>query len=276
MELSILRFIQSGANGFWDVLFQAVTILGESAAALAVITWVYWCHDKRLGKQVCFALLFSLACNGVVKDLFRMPRPIGQPGIRTLRAHTATGYSFPSGHTQTLSTLWAALAFRLRRPWLWAVAVIGSLLVAYSRLYLGVHYPKDVAAGLALGFLIAWGVSFLWDRVSRPGTLCGAAAFLCLPGLLAAPSRDYLLTCALLWGFFLGSLLEERFVRFTAPLSPRGKFFRWTAGLVLVGALAAGLKALLPESGLFTFLRYFLLSFAGIGLYPLLFQKLGF
>ena len=143
MELSILRGIQAVANPLLDYLFIGLTIFGEPLAAVALLTVVYWLWDKETGEYMTFALLLSLNVNGLIKNICRFPRPIGQEGIRSLRVQTATGYSFPSGHTQTAAALYGSLALRVRRSGVTKFAVAVTLLVGLSRLYLGVHWPKD-------------------------------------------------------------------------------------------------------------------------------------
>ena len=140
-------------------MFQLITMLGEQWAVILVLAVSYWAFDKKTGEELAFTLLVSGLSNNILKGFFRFERPIGIDGIRTLRAHTATGYSFPSGHSQNAATLYF---FPARRGggWRWAAAAVVSLLVGLSRLYLGVHYPKDVAAGLALGIAAVLFVPF--------------------------------------------------------------------------------------------------------------------
>ena len=92
-ELSILRWIQSFSNPFLDEFFQVVTMLGEQIAVIGILAVVYWLWDKKKGQQLAFTLLVSGLLNNVLKGIFRLERPVGQEGIRTLRHHTATGYS---------------------------------------------------------------------------------------------------------------------------------------------------------------------------------------
>ena len=99
-ELNIIRAIQSIANPFLDGLFQFITMFGEEAILIPLIAVIYWAFNKRMGEFIAYASLTSVLVNGAIKDIFKAKRPIGEPGIRSLRVETATGYSFPSGHTQ--------------------------------------------------------------------------------------------------------------------------------------------------------------------------------
>ena len=94
MELDILRFIQSFHTPFLDQLFEMITILGESSLIISIILGIYWCIDKTSGEYVAYSLFSSLMLNNTVKNIVKAKRPIGEEGIRSLRVHTATGYSF--------------------------------------------------------------------------------------------------------------------------------------------------------------------------------------
>lgn len=271
MELEILRAIQSAANPALDVFFQAITMLGEPAALLLIFTILYWTADRERGERLAYALAVSLPVCNILKELVKAPRPIGEMGVRSLRIHTATGHSFPSGHSQNAATAYGLFALTARRPaWRWACGAL-MVLVGFSRLYLGVHYPKDVLAGLALGLLCAWGTEALWRRVKSRETLCLLSAALLLPFLFFFGGHDLYAAEGCLAGFALAVPFERRFVRFTTEVSLRVKIGRWLGGALLLGGMAWLLKRLLPGEGLFILLRYALLVFAGMGLYPWLF-----
>ena len=156
MELEILRNIQSIANPFLDILFQLITICGEQMVLVLIISIIYWVKDKKFGEYIAYAVLTSVLVNCVVKDIFKFKRPIGEEGIRTLREKTATGYSFPSGHTQGAGSFYGAMVIYIKKKVMCIIAIIMIILIGFSRLYLGVHYPKDVIVGGILGVLISY------------------------------------------------------------------------------------------------------------------------
>ena len=88
MELEILRHIQSISNPFFDFLFQLITICGEQIVLIFIISIIYWTLDKKFGEYIAYSILTSLLLNSVIKDIFKMKRPIGEEGIRTLREKT--------------------------------------------------------------------------------------------------------------------------------------------------------------------------------------------
>ena len=164
MELEILRHIQSIANPFFDFIFQIITICGEQVVLISIISIIYWTLDKKFGEYIAYAVLTSVLLNNTIKDIFKMKRPIGEEGIRTLREQTATGYSFPSGHTQSASSFYGAMAIYLKKRVMYIIATVMIILVGFSRLYLGVHYPKDVIVGGILGVLTSLVCYKLYNR----------------------------------------------------------------------------------------------------------------
>ena len=92
MELEILRHIQSSSNPFFDFLFQLITICGEQIVLIVIISIIYWALDKKFGEYIEYSVLTSVLVNNAIKDIFKLKRPIGEEGIRTLREETATVY----------------------------------------------------------------------------------------------------------------------------------------------------------------------------------------
>ncbi len=274
MELAFLRWIQSFSSPFLDGLFQLITMLGEQWAVVLVLGFAYWIYDKEIGKELAFTLLVSGLCNNVLKGIFRFERPIGQEGIRTLRQHTATGYSFPSGHSQNAASLYLFPA-RRKGGWLYPAAIAVSLLVGLSRLYLGVHYPKDVAAGLVLGAAAVFICPVLWRRSPHEKMLALLAGACLLPALLLG-QRDLYKAFGLLLGFWGGTVFEQKFVGFSIPVGAGKKAVRLLGGLALCGAVSLLLKLTLPDAVLWDTVRYAVLAFCAIGFYPFLFSWAGF
>ena len=169
MDLLILEQIQEHlANPFLDAVMPYFTLLG-SAGAL----WIAIGVALLFSKQYRFwgiCLLVSLACVGLfnelgIKNLVERVRPYIAHEMETLHLMPPTSYSFPSGHTGTSFAAATVIALMpIRRRWkalAWATAV----LMAFSRLYLNVHYPTDVLAGAVLGVLYALAVVAVGKRV---------------------------------------------------------------------------------------------------------------
>lgn len=273
METSIIQWIQSFSNPFLDGLFQLITMLGEELIIVAVVALLYWGVNKDLGKYLCYSLCVSLCVNDVIKSAVRSPRPIGEEGIRSLRTETAGGYSFPSGHTQSAATFWFSLASWCKKRWLFLSAVLVSLLVALSRLYLGVHWPRDVAAGLVLGILLPLLTLFFYRKIKNRLLLYGFTLLPLLAGLFFTSPSHYCKVLGLYLGFMLGVLFEERFVHFSVEGPLLRRAVRFLAGLALLGAIKLTL-GLLGDGAPAHLIEYGCVSFFALGLWPLIFTKL--
>ena len=276
MELEILRHIQSIANPFFDFIFQLITMCGEQIVLISIISIIYWALDKKFGEYIAYSVLTSVLLNNAVKDIFKMKRPIGEEGIRTLREKTATGYSFPSGHTQSSASFYGAMAIYLKKKAMYIIATIMIILIGFSRLYLGVHYPKDVIVGGILGVLTSLICYKLYNKFENKMLLYVITFIVFIPALTFAHSADFIKGMGTYLGFVIGIYIEKKYVNFSNQGSTRSKVIRVLLGVLILLVLQVGLKALLPSQIIFSFIRYTLISFVGIGIYPMIFKKFKF
>lgn len=276
MELEILRHIQSIANPFFDFLFQLITMCGEQIVLISIISIIYWALDKKFGEYIAYSVLTSVLLNNAVKDIFKMKRPIGEDGIRTLREKTATGYSFPSGHTQSSASFYGAMAIYLKKKAMYIIATIMIILIGFSRLYLGVHYPKDVIVGGILGVLTSLICYKLYNRFENKMLLYVITFIVFIPALTFAHSADFIKGMGTYLGFVIGMYIEKKYVNFSIEGSTTVKVIRVLLGILILLVLQVGLKAIFPSETIFSFIRYALISFVGIGIYPMIFKKFKF
>ena len=273
MELEILRSIQSIANPFLDILFQLITMCGEQIVLISIIAVIYCTLDKKFGEYIAYSVLTSVLLNNTIKDIFKMKRPIGEKGIRTLREQTATGYSFPSGHTQNASSFYGAMAIYLKKRVMHIIATIMIILVGFSRLYLGVHYPKDVIVGGILGVLTSLICYKLYNKFENKMLLYVITFVIFIPALTFAHSADFIKGMGTYLGFIIGIYIEKKYVNFSVEGSTGNKIIRVLLGILILLTLQVGLKVLLPSATIFSFIRYLLISLTGIGIYPMVFKK---
>ena len=186
--MEFLRLLVNLRTPFLDALFGAITYLGDETLFMIVAMVFFWCVEKRKGYFLLFTGFCGTLINQFLKMLFCVPRPWlidpSFPIVENARA-AATGYSFPSGHTQNITGTFGGIARFTGRRWLRACAIAVVLLVAFSRMYLGVHTPLDVGVSLVIGTAL---VLLLWPLFrradERPGILTGLFAALLL-GTLA-------------------------------------------------------------------------------------------
>ena len=275
MELEILRAIQSVSTPVLDMLAQAVTMLGESFLLMVPLCLVYWTVSKAHGETMALCMITSLFFNNALKAVFMRPRPIGLEGVRSLRVGTATGSSFPSGHTQNTAAVYAALARMVRRRWFYALAAGILVLVGVSRLYLGVHWPSDVLAGAILGSVISFVLSRFSDyRIARKYAAFAIVALASLIGALLCGQPDMIKSAGLACGAAVAVPIEHRFIGFTTNQSRVRLTVRFFLGLAVVATVYVLGKLALPANAVFEFVRYFTVAVAAMLGCPWIFVKL--
>ncbi len=141
-------------------IMLAVTTLGEETAFLVIGLILFWCVDKKKGYFVMTVGFMGTIISQIMKLSFRVPRPwVLDPDFSILEQarEAAAGYSFPSGHTQTAVGTFGAITVSTRKKWVQITCVVLALMVAFSRMYIGVHTPADVLVGAlcALVFVFA-------------------------------------------------------------------------------------------------------------------------
>ena len=286
-----MEWLQANLSPTAVSIISFLSAFGEELFMVLVIGFLYWCYDKEAGKRVGLSVLMVNVWNPMIKNVAIRRRPyFDHKGIRILRVVdpsadamdiSAQGYSFPSGHSGNASSLFGGIAAALKKKWLVCLAVVIPLLVGFSRVAMGAHYPTDVLCGWAVGLIAVFLVPWLGKVIPNKYAFYGVLLLTALPGFFFCRSTDFYTGFGLLAGFLAGTLAEERFVRFETTRSPLRAILRVVAGGALFFALNSLLK--LPfskdflNSGtqaalLVRCARYAVVSFCGFGLYPLFFR----
>ena len=168
--MDMLRAIAEIRNPALDFFFETITHLGEETLFLVISIVFFWCIDKREGYFILLTGLFGTLINQAAKLAFRIPRPwvidesfqpVGNSKIE------ATGYSFPSGHTQNISTTLGAITAYKPKKWKTIALTTVILLVAFSRMYLGVHTFLDVSVSLIVGLALILGMRKIFETEEK-------------------------------------------------------------------------------------------------------------
>jgi membrane-associated phospholipid phosphatase len=258
-----IYFFQSFSSPFLDSFFQGITVLGEEYFFMAVVALVFWCINKPFGYRLGFTYLSNGVLNSALKNVFQVPRPIVRdPGIRILRPETATGFSFPSGHTQSTAAFFTSFMVRFKKAWLTVVGIVFIVLVGISRLYLGHHTIEDVAVAAVLGTGWVFLANALFDYAERTGR---KAIFLliivpAIVGLFFFPDEDYFKVTGATISFFLGYIIESRYIRFETRARLWQQIIKFVAGLGVLLAIQTLLKPVLPDALASDLIRYFLMG----------------
>lgn len=298
--MDILYALEELRTPVWNVVFSAITYLGDQTVCIAAVLLLLWCFDKQKGYCLFLIATTGTAVNQLLKAFFLIPRPwVKNPDftiVESARA-AATGYSFPSGHTQNVTAEFSAIALWAKRRWVsWLCAAI-ILLTGFSRMYLGVHTPLDVGVSLGVGLLTSVVCIRLFDRL-RPGTIRWiilAAMALMVGYLLLAPKGPanvaefdlhglesaYSLAGAAV-GLCIAWRVDERYLHYDTRAPLPGQLCKVALGLAVILAIKSGLKG--PINQLFQGdplgdgVRYCLVALFGGLVWPLTFpmwKKLG-
>lgn len=156
-NMEFLFILEKIRSPILNALFSFVTIFGEETFFIVIGILFFWCIDKKEGYYILSIGLMGTVINRFLKQLFCVPRPwIKDPSLTVVESAMAeaTGFSFPSGHTQSSVGIFAAIARWNKPVLLRVVCIVLCILTPFSRLYLGVHTPTDVIASLLIALVL--------------------------------------------------------------------------------------------------------------------------
>ena len=299
--MAFLRLLEGVRIPLLDTFFSLITYFGEETLFLVVGLILFWCVNKYLGRYLIAVGLGGTVLNQWLKIVCRIPRPWVLDEsftiVESARAG-ATGYSFPSGHTQIAVGVYGGIARWTKKTWLRVLGIVLAVVVPFSRMYLGVHTPLDVGVAAATSIIL---LLILYPPM-REGEGCVrgerivfailsvfSVAFVIFmhaahfpedidqANLEHAFSSGWTLMGAML-GMWLSMELDEKYIHFDTKATLAGQAIKLLGGLIVVLALRMGLKPLLhaviPSVLLADGIRYFLMVLVAGAVWPLTFRKL--
>jgi membrane-associated phospholipid phosphatase len=276
--LNLIRQVQSWANPPLTGFMLGITWLGSAAAYLVLIPFIYWCVDEKKGFQLGLAILISAWLNLSFKYLLNQPRPFFpgyDPSVGMIPEKLG---GFPSGHAQNALVMWLITASWIKRKWAYAAAGLIILLVSFSRIYLGVHFPTDILGGWALGGLVC-GCFALKDRLglllenAGPRAQMITIAAVSFIMILYRPGEELLMPGGILLGMGAGYLLNGRYTGFRSSVPPAGAKYlimsgRFVLGIAVTVLIFALMRKIIPAiRGSSSFLIICFALFGLIGLW---------
>ena len=146
-----LSWVESIRTPGLSIFFENISLAGYPTFLILFISFGYFYWSPSRFSRVAMMLFISGLINAFLKDFFQDPRPAIE---LMLDPKVGTSYGWPSGHAQIAVTLWGLLAYELKDKWVSVGAITVIFLIAFSRMYLGVHDLGDVVSGLLIGALI--------------------------------------------------------------------------------------------------------------------------
>ncbi len=297
--MELLYFFEKIRVPVLNELMLLITRFGEETAFLVAALILFWCVDKYKGYYVLSVGFIGTITSQFMKLLCRIPRPwVLDENFTILEQarEAASGYSFPSGHSQSAVGTFGGIAYAIKNKWIRIAAIAVAVLVPVSRMYVGVHTPADVVVGAAISLVLIFALKPVVLGKSKKGLpilLCImtllAIGYVCFVELfpfpadvdahnLASGTKNAYTLLGALAGFLVVYILDEKWLHFSTNAIWWAQILKVLCGLVLVLAIKSGLKA--PLNVLFgesvgRACRYFcIVVFAGV-VWPLTFKWFG-
>ena len=297
--MEFLKLLESIRTPFLDSFFSTITHLGEETFFIVFGLIFFWCINKKEGYYLLSVGFIGTILNQFLKLLFRIPRPWVKDKnftiVESARAE-ATGYSFPSGHTQSSVGVFGAIARWEKNKIIRIICILLIVLVPLSRLYLGVHTPLDVGVSLGIALVLIFGLyplihKFFDDKkamrilfASMVGLSLIYLAFVSLYNFPADVDKNNLehgvknaykmLGCTL--GVLIGFEIDTRFTNFKTDGNFLCQVLKFVIGLIPLLGIKEGLKIPLKmifgASFVADGIRYFLLVIFASCVWPLTFN----
>jgi len=291
--MELLRLIEGIRSPFLDIVIGLITRLGEETVGVIILCAIFWCISKRVAYVIGVAFFLSGLTVQGMKVCFRVDRPwVIDPTFEPVAGakEYATGYSFPSGHTQSAAALFGALGAQIKQKPVKSLCFLIAILVAFSRLYLGVHTLRDVVVSLLICVVLIFITLKIFenDKVNKKRELIIALVmvlYVVVVVLIASIlyssgtiEQHYIADCLKAAGagigFSVGMFVERVYINF----SVKSKSLLWNvikfslgfAGLLVI---KEGLKLVIGTALISDMVRYLLMLTWVTVLFPLIIKR---
>lgn len=301
-SLQVIRENCPSLINYFFIFISEVMLRG----GIVIAGILYWCYDKNRGRRILVTYSTAYFLNQIVKNIACVPRPWFRDSrlhVDPLALDSATGYSFPSGHTVTAAASYGAIGVTYRKnKFVLFLMYALVILTAFSRNWLGCHTIQDVIAAILIGSVIICIVNFIdyklqggeKTRESQMLILCGILFTIAASIFMITKSyppyvdmngneiedtysllTDSFTSCGVQLGVLFGILLEQKFLNFEIVTGNKNRLIVAGIGACCVGGLYVVLSLLLKSAGehVSHIVKYFIIFFFITFLYPLIFSK---
>lgn len=243
-----LSWVEGIRSPFLNIFFDTISLAGYPTFLILFISFGYFYWSPARFSRIAMMLFISALINTFLKDFFQDPRPAIE---LMLDPKVGTTYGWPSGHSQIAVTLWGLLAYELKNKWITVGAISTILLIAFSRMYLGVHDFGDVFAGLLIGGIIlsVWHYAVInnwYEKLTKRHWLILIILFQLILYIFYPSHEGHELSIwflGVMTGWFVGlsniSLISNSFKRFFLSISATAIIF---ISLIYITQLEAGIQ----------------------------------
>ncbi len=299
LNMQILNALAEVRNPFLNNLMMAITNVGSEMASITIVLIIYWCINKYDGYYMMANFMYGTASVLGLKACFQIPRPfVAHPEFKIVDAARATadGFSFPSGHSENATVLFGGIAILWKNKIIRTICIVMIPLVMLSRLYLGAHYPTDVLCGFIAGIVVLLIISYVLRNRETDAKIIplvfgtGGIFFLIVTLIIQlgpwqnpdnqqfiqetvknlSSVTGLMLACALTYP------IEKKYISFDTHAVWWAQVLKIAVGSVIMTSIRSLLKPVfLAIFGTFCLgdvLRYFIMAFVGMCIYPITFK----
>lgn len=297
--MEIIKLLETIRTPFFDLFFSLITKFGEEDIFIIISLFIFWCINKKKGFYLLVVGFVGTLFNQFLKITFKVPRPwVRDPSLTIVESarESASGYSFPSGHTQTAIGTFGGLIRVFKAKIIRFICIILCILVPLSRLYLGVHTFLDVFISMISSiFFIFLFYPFIdknFNNKKKMNLLLSVMFILCFIHLLYisfSPNNlniDFLLRNNALknsykllgssLGVILAFIIDRKYIKFDTKARWYIQIIKFAFGIISILLIKILLKQplidLCDNLYIANAIRYFLILFFACGIWPISFK----
>ena len=297
--MEFLHLLENIRTPIGDFIFSTITHLGEETFFILIGLVFFWCINKKEGYYLLSIGLTGTILNQFLKLIFRIPRPWVRDETLTIVESArgeATGFSFPSGHTQSAVGIFGGIARWNKNKIVRILCIAACILVPFSRMYLGVHTPADVIVSSILALILVFGLYPVIRKAMNNKNIMRilfasmslfAISFLIFVSVYKFPAdidisnlehgtkNAYkMLGCMI--GLWFSFEIDEKFIKFETKAVWWAQILKLVLGIIPVIAVKSLLKEplymIIPSENIADAIRYFMLTAVAGCVWPLTFK----